>query len=174
MPRILLYLSLVFLVACSLPRKPRTNYFAGYIFTETGDTIPARIKLRATYTNKIKYKPEGGKKKLKMDISMVKAMDINLIKYGKITIDNKARLLEMVDYGKINLYAYNQVHKDGIKTFYYLQPRPDQLFELNSRNYLEFIEEYLGGDSLINEALYEDKIQFENLTRWVRLYNRNQ
>ncbi len=167
-----------FLVAgfmeCRPYRKnnPRGKYFHGYIVFSATDSIEGKIKVRPSYEKKVVIKPEGASGKKSFPVEDIERMRINLIRYGKISVDGKPRLLEKVAYGVHNLYAYNQMVKDQIKTFYYFEIEPGDVVTLTRDNYLSVLEDYLIGVPEIENRFYNEDVRFDEVIEVVRLYNR--
>lgn len=169
---ILLPFFLLLLGSCTVFRsKPSKKYFHGFLYTINGDTVEARIKVKPSYKTLVKYKPDGQKKKQSISINQLKGLQINLIQYGKIKVDNKPLILEKVAYGTYNLYAFNQAHKDRIRTYYYFEYQKGDVVQLTSKNYLMILEEYLTGVPEIEEAIYNEEVAFDQIINTVRRYN---
>ncbi|TXC76230.1 hypothetical protein [Luteibaculum oceani] len=161
------------LLSCSLGKykRPSQKYFHGYVNLETGEQVEGKIKIKPVYTRSLKIKPEGSKNKRKIPVSEIKDLKINLVRYGKIEINGQEKLLEMVAYGKVNLYAFDQYYKNEIRTFYYFENENGTVFQLNTDNYLEILSDHLTGVDEISDKLYYEEVEYNQIINLVRRYN---
>lgn len=163
------YLFLALLLTLStllFSQRNTTKFVDAELFLNTGEVIMGEIKIKAEYKKKIVFKPEGSKKKVKYPIRLIKSMRVNLIRYGKVTIFGKTKLLEKVAFGHYTLYAYDKHLENRVQRHYYLQTKKD-LYYVDNHNLKGIIKIHFNEFPRLNEIEWT----LDKFPSLVRKYN---
>jgi hypothetical protein len=167
--------AILLITSCSNEKKlkmERKNFFQGVIVDNSGDSVPGQVKLEQEYRNKIQFYPENSKKKMRLSVDNVSFMRVNYLRFKKIQVDGKLRLLEQIAHGEFNLYGFSRMVPDRGEVYYYfVEQNGVDAMPLREDNFTDFVMKNMFHDSYIREKVETRTWGYENIVNVFRKYN---
>ncbi|MEY2917606.1 MAG: hypothetical protein RIS73_1320 [Bacteroidota bacterium] len=156
------------------------------IMKKKGDSVNCLIKLEINYGDIITYKDYQDAPEKKMDIKDIKSIRFPFKYLENITLDNKEKLVTLIDRGKISLYNYVEVKngetvdvpKSGGGKFtpsktivHYIINVGTKYIELEENLFRENLKPFINDCSELNNKVDNNVYSFTDIVTIIKAYN---